>query len=75
MTEEKYYGVVCVGLDVHGDPCKKRLAVNRVMEPVQPTLPDGEIRCDFCKTDAVYQQDRLQFFDEYDAKVWNFPEM
>ena len=71
----KYYGVLCVGVDVQGSPCKKRLAVNQVLESVRPTLPDGAIRCDFCKTEAMYQQDNLEFFDKYDAKVWNFPEI
>jgi hypothetical protein len=61
-------------MDAQGNACKKKLAVNPVMESIAPTLPDDAIRCDFCKTEVVYPQDRLEFFDEYDAKFWNFPE-
>ena len=74
MMNGKYYGVLCAGVDAQGNACKKRVAVNPVIESIRPTLPDDAIRCDFCKTEAVYQQDRLDFFDEYDAKFWNFPE-
>ena len=62
---------LCVGVDAQGNACKNRLAVNPVRESVSPTLPDDAIRCDFCKIEVVYQQDRLEFFDEYDAKFWN----